>query len=98
MSQVMFTSPALPYHTNCLYVPNAAAEETVSLPVNVLLKLAFLNAGVKEMLTCIPKLDEHIFATAKSYMTRAYVFVCIFSSIVKHLQYTFQCYNTFLFF
>ena len=60
MSQVMFSSPALPYHTNCLYVPNAAAKETVSLPVNVVLKLAFLNAGVKEMLTCIPTLDEHI--------------------------------------
>ena len=51
MSQVMSTSPSLSYHTNCLYAPNAAAEETVSLPANVLLKLAFLNAGVKEMLT-----------------------------------------------
>ena len=71
MSQVMFTSPALQYHTNCLYVPNAAAEENVSLLANVLLKLAFLNADVKEMLTCILKLDEHFFATAKSYMTRA---------------------------
>ena len=99
MSQVMSTSPALPYHTNCLYAPNAAAEETVSLPAKVLLKLTlkltFLNAGVKEMLTCMPKLDEHIFATAKSYMT---VFVFILSIIVKNLQCTFQCYNTFLFF
>ena len=69
MSQVMSTSPAFPYHSNCLYAPNAAAEETVSLPANVLLELTFLNAGVKEMLTCIPNLDEHIFATAKSYMT-----------------------------
>ena len=67
-------------------------------PRKCLIKLAFPNAGVKEMLTCIPKFDEHIFATAKSYMTRAYVFVCIFSSIVKHLQYTFQCYNTFFIF
>ena len=40
------------------------AEETVSLPENVLLKIAFRNEGVKEMLTCIPKLDEHLFATA----------------------------------
>ena len=55
MSQVMSTSPAHPYHTNCLYVPNAAADGSVSFPANVLLKLAFLNAGVKEMLTCIPK-------------------------------------------
>ena len=39
MSQVMFTSSALPHHSNCLYVPNAAAEETVSLTSNVLLKL-----------------------------------------------------------
>ena len=39
-----------------LYVPNAAAVDTVSLPKNVLLKLAFLNAGVKEKLPCIPKL------------------------------------------
>ena len=69
MSQVMSTSTALPYHTNCLYVPSVAAEKTVSLPANVLLKLEFLDAGVKEMLTCIPKLDEHLFATAKSYMT-----------------------------
>ena len=38
-------------------------------PVKVLSKHAFLIAGVQEMLTCIPKLDEHLFATAKLYMT-----------------------------
>ena len=54
MSQVMFTSPALPYHTNCLYVPNAAAEETVSLPVNVVLKLAFLILLVASLDTARP--------------------------------------------
>ena len=62
-SQVLSTAPAIPCHTNCLHVPRAAAQEIASHSVNILSKLAFLTVGVKEMLTCIPKLDEHLFAT-----------------------------------
>ena len=46
--EVMSTSPSLPYHANCLYVPNAAAEETVGLclPANVLLKAKIIKKSV----------------------------------------------------
>ena len=42
---------------------------TVSHSVKGSPKRAFLVMDVMEMLTCVPKLDEHIFATAKLYMT-----------------------------
>ena len=76
-SHVLSTSPALPCHKNCLYVLNAAAQENISHPANVLLKLAFLNASVKEMLTCIPQLDEQILTTAKLYMTVYLLSFCL---------------------
>ena len=69
------TSQAIPCHTNCLYIPNATAHETVSHPVQVLSKRAFQSEGAKEMLTCIPKMDEHPFATAKLWQFSCFHFV-----------------------
>ena len=66
--QVLSTSPDKLSHVtqNCLYVPNAATKATVRHPViKVLSKRTYPIAGVKEMLTCIPELNEHLFATAK---------------------------------
>ena len=68
------TSPAVLCHINCLYVPNAAAQKTVNHHVKVLAKRAFLIVGVKEIPTCMPKLDEQLFGYCKVTYDNFFVF------------------------